>query len=65
MAEGPLTLENLREIAKFLKNMSDEDVKDRAFILIQKKYPLFVNNLNRATDVVSLIKYERLRRKRC
>jgi hypothetical protein len=63
MAEGPLTLDNLREVAKFLQQMSDTDLKEKGFLLVQKKFPIFVNNLSRATDVASLVKYERQRRK--
>ena len=63
MAQGPLALSDLAKVAKFLKTLSDEDLNDKSLLLVKKKYPRFVSDLNKAVDVVSLIKYERVRRK--
>jgi len=63
MVKKSLTLENLKEIARFLHEMSDENLERKGFLLVYQTFP-FVNDLSHATDVASLVKYERLRRKK-
>ena len=64
MVACPLTLEELREVATFLGGLPDKDLEENGFLLTENKFPKFVTNTGRAADVVSLIKYERLRRER-
>lgn len=63
MAERPLSLEDLRELATFLRGLSDEDLKESAVPLILKKFPEF-SNRKHVLDIAWLVKAELRYRKK-
>lgn len=63
MAKESLPLVDLHKLAKFIQTLSDEDL-DKAVVLTIAKFPKLIKNLDQATDLAGLVKFERYRRKR-